>query len=274
MHGDRLDLRGISFGGRTLTLEGTMLRSIDFSKATLTALRLPESTLEDCRFDGADLQDLRVRRSVMRRCTLSAADLRGASLGEWSDGLGNTYEDVSFVDARMLRMSTAAAYFVRCDFSGADLRQVNFWQSSIIDCKFGGLVKDAVFDGRMLGEQKPDPNPMLNVDFTEAVFKGCDFRGVDFSSIALPDDRDLILIDDIRVIKHAEAILAKLPQTEDAEFFTLILAQIRRFHRPGAGALVNLRDLGSTGGAFRRLIDSAKDRSPRRAGQWFGRYRS
>jgi hypothetical protein len=38
--------------------------------------------------------------------------------------------------------------------------------------------------------------------------------------------------------------------------------------------LVNLRDLGSTGGAFRRLIDSAKDRSPRRAGLWFGRYRS
>jgi Pentapeptide repeats (8 copies) len=73
---------------------------------------------------------------------------------------------------------------------------VNFWQSSIIGCTFAGPLTDVVFDGRMLNEAKPDPNPMRDVDLSGAIFDGVEFRGVTFDRVRLPSDPDLYLIRD------------------------------------------------------------------------------
>jgi hypothetical protein len=67
------------------------------------------------------------------------SDLRRSVPGEWYAGAGNRFE--------------------RVDFSSAELDRINFWQSSLVRCRFAGPVRDVVFDRRMSGEGKAGPQP-------------------------------------------------------------------------------------------------------------------
>jgi uncharacterized protein YjbI with pentapeptide repeats len=240
------DLRGISFGGRVAELRGGLVAGIAFNSADLTGFRFVGCSIRDCRFDRAFCVDWRVRTTDVSHCSFAGANLLNSSLGAWipGDGRGNVYDSVQFARAKMRHISTAAATYVDCDFSGADLRGVNFWQSSLIRCTFAGPVRDVVFDGRMMGESKPDSNPMDGVDFSAARLSGTDFRGVDLRRVILPNDPDLLLVGDVGVLDRAGAWLASYTGEHDTTFAATILAHLRATLSPGASELVNLRDVG------------------------------
>ena len=143
----------------------------------------------------------------------------------------------------MRRVSTSAATYVDCDFSDADLRDVNFWQSSLIRCTFAGTVREVVFDGRMLGEAKPDPNPMDGVDFSAASLRGTDFRAVDLRRVILPNDPDLLLVSDVSVLDRAGARLSSHMTEHDTTLAATVLDHLRATLLPGTSGLVNLRDV-------------------------------
>ncbi|WP_238015437.1 pentapeptide repeat-containing protein [Dactylosporangium sp. AC04546] len=242
-----LDLRGISFGGRGAELHGRSVTGIAFDSADLTALRFVGCTVRDCRFDRAFCVDWRVRTTDMSRCSFVGANLLSSSLGAWLPGeeRGNVYDHVQFTKAKMRRISTSAATYVDCDFSDADLREVNFWQSSLIRCTFAGAVRQVVFEGRMLGEAKPDPNPMHAVDFSAARLRGTDFRAVDLRRVVLPNDPDLLLIADVSVLNDASTQLTSHTGEHDTTFAATILDHLRKTLLPGTSGLVNLRDVAS-----------------------------
>jgi uncharacterized protein YjbI with pentapeptide repeats len=238
----RFDLRGVSWAKAPGPWEGVAIDGVALDHADLRHLRFVDCRLTNCRFTRADCQDWRLWGTTVEDCSFENADLRNASLGAWRDGRGNTFRHVRFVSATMLSVGTSAATYVGCDFSFANLTRVNFWQSTLIDCTFAGDLVDVVFDGRMLGEEKPDPNPMRNVDFTNAKFDGADFRGVNFTSVKLPDDPDLLLVDDIAIIDRALAVLASRPKDPASGLAVAIFQQVRRFSAPGASVLLNRRD--------------------------------
>jgi uncharacterized protein YjbI with pentapeptide repeats len=242
-----LDLRGISFGGRSVELQDRLVTGIALDSADLTAFRFVGCTVRDCRFDRAFCVDWRVWTTDMSHCSFVGANFLGSSLGVWRPGerRGNVYDHVRFTSAKMRRISTTAATYVDCDFSDADLRQINFWQSSLVRCTFAGAVREVVFDGRMKGEAKPDPNPMHGVDFSAARLHGTDFRGIDLRRVILPKNPDLLLVADVSVLDRASARLASYTGEHDTTLAATILDHLRATLLPGASGLVNLRDLAS-----------------------------
>jgi hypothetical protein len=257
--GGRVDLRYMPFPADLGGLVGVGLRGVDLSGAKLGNLRLVDSVVENCVFDRADCQYWHLRGSSVNDCSFVGADLRYATLGEWFDGKGNTYRRVRFVSTRFLRSSTRAATYEDCDFSNAELDRVNFWQSSLIRCTFAGPVRDVVFDGRMLGEGKPDGNPMDHVDFSDAALDGCEFRGLRLDSVKLPADPALFRIRDVAVIARAEAALARAGNDPQAALVAIVLGHARETLATGGDALINARDAGPAGEVVAALLRKAAE---------------
>jgi uncharacterized protein YjbI with pentapeptide repeats len=253
----RVDLRGTSFGVRYLRFTGVRLTGLDFGHADLSLVELTGCQLHDCRFERAVCRDWKLLATDVTDCSFAGADLSDSRLGYWHGERGTVYERVSFVGAKLIGANTLTAVYRDCDFSSAQLQNVNFWQSSLIRCRFAGLVKDVIFDGRMLGEPKPDPNPMKDVDFTDAQLRRCDFRGVRFDRVRLPKDPELVLVPHIAVFDRAIALAQSNLDPEPARFAIGFFGLIRRFMTPGSSDLLNLRDLSPHGTAIGEVLVAA-----------------
>jgi uncharacterized protein YjbI with pentapeptide repeats len=244
----RADLRGFLLESTPGPphVRGATFTGVDFRLARMRDLRLFGCRFENCRFDGADLAGWRQWATDVVDCTFAGADLQQASLGGWDEGRGNVFRGCDFSGAVMVRIETSAATYVDCRFDNARLDDVNFWQSSLIGCTFAGPLSDVVFDGRMLNEPKPDPNPMRDVDLSRAVFDGVEFRGVTFDRIRLPKDPDLYLVPDPAVLRP---ILASLATERDlpGRIGRMILEKELGIAQAGGGVLLNLRDFGEGG---------------------------
>jgi uncharacterized protein YjbI with pentapeptide repeats len=204
-------LREFQFGGLAITelaglveVVGVTWRSLDLSGANLEHLRVKDARIEDCRLDRAACLGMRIWRSAIADSTLVKADLRHAALGPWSAGGGNVYAKVDFSGADFRDCATSAAVYQDCDFSQARLDKVDFKSSSLIRCRFAGVLREVVFDGRVLSTGKPDPNPMQDVDLAGATLQLVSFRGIDVGRLRLPDDPALHVIDNYPcVLDHA-----------------------------------------------------------------------
>jgi uncharacterized protein YjbI with pentapeptide repeats len=237
----RVDLRGISLTSRELA--GVQLSGLDLRSAQLTYCTLVHASVVDCMLDRADCQDLKLRGTAVRDCSFRKANLRRSLLGIWHEGRGSTLERVDFSGALLKRMGTWSATYVDCDFSGAELIDINFWQSSLVRCKFAGSLQGVIFDGRDLGEPK-EPNPMQDVDLRQAVLDGCDFRGVNFDRVLLPQDDQIILLRDVELVRRAMALLpdGNIKAGSPADVARVVLNAAVEGLRGGSPFLLNLRD--------------------------------
>jgi uncharacterized protein YjbI with pentapeptide repeats len=222
--------------------DGVRLDRLDLRHARLDHARFFHTTITDCRFDAASCYDWRLWAIDVTRCGFVGTDLSQSSFGAWCEGRGNTFTDIDFTGARLDGVGTNTATYVDCNFSEASLDGVNFWQSSLIRATFAGPLKNVIFDGRMLGAGKPDPNPMEDVDLSATVMSNVNFRGVRLDRVRLPDDPDLAVYD--RTI--VERALALLPDTDDSwtRFARDYFERKLRFVRDGGQSVTNFRDFG------------------------------
>ncbi|MEU8230524.1 pentapeptide repeat-containing protein [Actinoplanes sp. NPDC048967] len=244
------DLRGFPAAAAVTQWRGAHLAGIDLSGASLAGVRLFDCTLESVRLDRAVCHDWRLWGSTVADTTFTGAELRGSSLGAWREGRGNRYKRVSFVRADLTAVGSSAATYTDCDFSFARLDRVNFWQSSLVRCTFAGPLRDVVFDGRHLGEDKPDTNPMTEVDLSRAEFDGCEFRGTPFTTVRLPADPDLMMITDVAQADRALAALSPA----DGTLPGTILQHARKLLGMGSAALLNARDFPAGAPAVRAAL--------------------
>jgi len=193
-HQGRIDLRGIAVPAPAksqmstrsewalqhlsgqLVFDGVRLHGLDFSQGLLESIRFFRSAIVDCRFDGSACQDWRLWATDLSKTSFVRADLRKAVLGAWHEGRGNVFKNVDFTEANLRSIICPAATFEDCDFSRAQLAKVDFQSSSFIRCKFAGLVSEVIFYDHGYKTGKPDPNPMLDVDFTKAELRMVEFR--------------------------------------------------------------------------------------------------
>src|SRR5205807_9649259 len=129
-----------------------------------------------CRFDQADCTRCRLRATDVIDCTFKGAILQRAALGPWHDGRGNLYQSVSFAHADLRDFVSTTGTFVDCDFSYARIAKNDFESSSFIRCKFAGELREVIFWDHGFKTGKPNPNPMEDVDFSEAKLHWVEFR--------------------------------------------------------------------------------------------------
>ena len=211
-HEGRVDLRGLTapqperlrrfekFGiffeqlGDMIEFRDARLEGLDLSAAVLDYLVFFHTAITDCRLDEARCQQWSLWAADVTDTSFRGADLRGATLGPWYEGRGNVYRGVDFSRADMRGIESLEATYIDCDFSHARLDQVEFGGSSFIRCRFAGVLRDVLFYERAIDGEKPDPNPMEDVDFTDAELIFCDFRNLDLKRMKLPTSPDQIIV--------------------------------------------------------------------------------
>jgi uncharacterized protein YjbI with pentapeptide repeats len=169
-----------------LVLRGVSLADLDLSGAHLDGLRLFDVSLANCVFDSARCQDWRIWGSSFSGLSFGHADLRRSALGPWHEGRGNLYERVSFVRADLRGATCQAATFIDCDLSNAALVKIDFQSTSFIRTRFAGVLRQVTFWDAGFKIDKPDPNPMEDVDFSQAEFHEVDFRRLDLDRVTFP----------------------------------------------------------------------------------------
>ena len=218
-HDGRWDLRGISLdislpkqidlpGGQVFDVSKiqnrnlfhkVQFRDFDFSYANLDG-----AYFEDCLFENVLFQEARGyavddKGSVFRNVDFFKASWRGATLG--FDGA--RYEHANFQHADLRGIRCYRGYFIDCDFSEAKLVDTDFRASHFIRCKFKGQLKKIWFRGYYSHTDdeatfgKTEPNPMEDVDFSEADLREVSFTGdIDLSRVIPPQDGKHILYQD------------------------------------------------------------------------------
>ena len=268
----RADLRGLPASGAQVGGPGEIveirhvrLTGLDLAGASLASWRLYDCVAQDCRLDGADCQDWRLWRSSVVGCQFASAILRGAAVGTWVDGAGNTWKDVDFSRADFRVGASLGARYVGCDFSDADLSGVRFEQCAFVRCTFAGRLRDVRFDGRGV-DVRPPPPPPEEIDFQKARFAEVEFIGFDLTSVALPLDPDLCVIRRYRCSLTRAVDLLADQDTPPSHVLRGILGNRLRQIQVGASTadtgLVNLRDLKAIGGpAVATLADEVLRRA-------------
>lgn len=196
----RIDLRGIPASGSDVggpqgivVLRAAHLEQLDLRGARLSSWRFHDSAVRDCRFEAADCRDWRLWNTTVHECRFTDADLEGSAVGTWHNGRGNAWETIDFTDADFRVGVSQVTRYEDCDFSSADLTDVDFEQCVLVRCRFAEDLHQVVFDGRALDGRPPSP-PMKEVDFSGARFDGVEFLGFNLDGVVLPDDPDLRLV--------------------------------------------------------------------------------
>lgn len=217
-HESLIDLRGIfvpapersntlQYQGLTVQTLGGLIQfqsvelvNLDMSGGQLESLRFFNSKLTNSRFDGARCQDWRMWSTDVANCTFRSADLRKAVLGPWHEGKGNVFRHVNFGGANLGSIVCPAASFIDCDFGDAHLAKVDFQSTSFIRCRFAGRLEEVIFYDRGFKTGKPDPNPMEDVDFTDAELRWVEFRRLNLDGVLLPANRDHLVLSHYRCV--------------------------------------------------------------------------
>jgi uncharacterized protein YjbI with pentapeptide repeats len=196
----RIDLRGLPASGSDVggpegivVLHAAHLERLDLRGAHLSSWRFHNSAVRDCRFEAADCRDWRLWNTTMHECRFSDADLEGSAVGTWHNGRGNAWETIDFTDADFRVGVSRGARYEDCDFSNADLTEVDFEQCVLVRCRFAGDLHRVIFDGRPVAGRPSSPQ-MKEVDFSRARFDEVEFLAFNLDGVVLPDDPDLRLV--------------------------------------------------------------------------------
>ena len=230
-------------------LRDCLIEGIDFGGALLPNLRFFDSEIRDCRFDAAQCRGWRMWRTRLEDVGFRRANLRDSALGPF-DGAPNRFDRVDFRDADLRGIASSGVEYVDCDFGGARLDGVDFQSSSLVRCRFAGVLKGVIFYAHGFQTGKPDPNPMEDVDFSEAVLRDVEFRGLNLDRVRFPVTSDHFVTRNYRcVIEYA---LTKLQGDEStaAQYIRSALEHRLKWVGPSQQVGVfNIDDLSIPGGA-------------------------
>ena len=193
-----------------ITLRGTTLVSVDLSDAFLPSFSLFNCRLADCRFDRANCSDWRFWAVDVTDCSFGAADLGKAVLGPWYQGHGCRYSRTDFSAADLRGIVCPTATFVDCLFDEAKLVNIDFQSTSFVRCRFSGVLREVMFYSHGFRTGKDDPNPMEDVDFSHAVLRWVDFRGLNLDRVVFPMDENHVVTD-----KYPCVLRRALEEVED-----------------------------------------------------------
>lgn len=199
-----------------VTFKNVHFEDMDFSGAQLAHLRFFNSRITNCRFDNAQCEDWRLWAADVSSTTFFDANLYKAVLGPWYEGRGNTYRLVNFSRADMFMLNSPAATYIDCDFSHARLEKIEFQSSSFIRCRFAGELREVIFWNHGYKTGKPDPNPMEDVDFSEAKLRWVEFRRLNLDRVLFPQDDTHVVLRNYECVLQKALLAARNSQHQSA----------------------------------------------------------
>jgi hypothetical protein len=163
--------------GQRIVLDRARLRGENYSDRKLLQFVSIGSRLIDCRFNNSSIR--------------SAAFGSGQETSEFSD--------CTFDGARINMAPGGFARFIRCSFRNVEIQNWICFAVELIDCKFSGRLRRAIFNGRV----KEDMQAMAGRTHNE--FRGNDFStmdlvdvtfrtGIDLTKQVLPSGRDYLYL--------------------------------------------------------------------------------
>jgi uncharacterized protein YjbI with pentapeptide repeats len=111
--------------------------------------------------------------------------------------------------------SCPAATFIDCDFSQARIEKVDFQSPSFVRCRFAGELREVMFYDHGFKTGKPDPNPMEDVDFADAVLHNVEFRSLNLDRVTFPKGPEHLVVRRYRCA--LERAIAELAGDESRE---------------------------------------------------------
>lgn len=214
---DRIDVAGFEFVARSyVRWTGIELTGLDLSHAVLDHLWLTECVIRDCVFDGARLRSGRLFSCWFDRCSFRGADLKDLGAGPIEDDPRTRFRAADFTKADMRRIATPSAAYQDCIFDDTRLDKVSFGGSLIERCRFSGLLSEVEFCRTPWERDRYRPNPMDDVDFSEAELFYVMFRDLELDRVRWPENERVNPRFEAFpcVLRRAQEILASDPRPE------------------------------------------------------------
>lgn len=272
---DRVDLRGISFSRPTLSpypsplphldltevqgtikLEGTRLRNLDLSHASLESMRFIGCEIDDCMFAEANCRDWRLWSTSVKSSSFEGAKLRDASLGAWHNKRADTYEQCSFRRSDLRGAVCTDGAFTECDFSEAQLVKLDFGGTNFVRCRFAGELREVIFWSRASQTQMATPNMMQQVDFRAAELRWVEFRLIDVQNLIPPEGANhLIIKNPARVLRSALDALGSSSAPGDRGLLGALQVYLRWLSPTTDYTVLNRLDLGANERERHRAVE-------------------
>ncbi|WP_276374122.1 pentapeptide repeat-containing protein [Chryseolinea sp. H1M3-3] len=206
--------RNIEVGGHslvqkigTLKLKSVSLTSVDFSYAELNYSWWEKCQISNCLFEETKAKEIRVIASDFIDCIFKKADLNCSYINENIGSNSGSFKRVQFLETNLKECLFYFPVIEDCVFDNCNLEATNFNGSRFGNCKFIGLVDSPWFKGYPVNvhkslfgffnriNPKDFPNPMKNIDFSEAELIGVSFiNGIDLSKCIFPNDPEKYVV--------------------------------------------------------------------------------
>lgn len=152
--------------------------------------------MENADFSHRKISYLAITASSFTRCNFQGIKLTSGSMG--GGRAVTVYNDCTFDDSIIHRVSPGRARFVSCTFRNTKMRDVRFLRAELVDCVFTGKLQGVVFDADPWGEPVEGGKIAYEYrgnDFSAASFDDVAFRGgIELDDQRLPGGPDFLLI--------------------------------------------------------------------------------
>lgn len=167
-------------------IEAQVIEDQDFTRVDLNEPIFTDVHFINCIFDRTGFFDVRLYNCDFTNCNFEQVDLTTATIGAH----GGRYTNCIFTKCNLRKGYFYRPEFVNCLFDRCKLDRIDFRASSFENCKFIGKMNDVTFyrnydSDLTVGAQ---PNPMRNIDFSEAILHDVDFRNCQLETCLLPPD--------------------------------------------------------------------------------------
>lgn len=210
----------------TLKLKGIKIESVDFSHTDISYSWWEKCAVNNCLFEGTKMKEIWVHASDFLNCVFRKANLTYSYLNENIGANSGSFRKVEFIETNLSECIFSFPIMEDCVFIDCNLLATNFDGSRMKNCKFKGKVDSPWFRGysntaqrSTLGifnriDPKDYPNPMENVDFSEAELLGVTFSdGIDLSRCIFPNDESKYII-----VRNLKSVYSKAKKVIDTEW--------------------------------------------------------
>ncbi|MHA3019634.1 pentapeptide repeat-containing protein [Mycobacterium sp. BMJ-28] len=178
------------------------IKNVDFSHSQLPEWRVLTSSFTDCLFESSNLPSLRTYSAKFTRCSFRDSLMREASLGapEGAKNSGGVYEDCDFTGADLRDINTDHGRFTGCVFVGTQWRNTRMLTAVFENCDFReAVISEVFFDGRKITDKGPaglGENKLKGCDFSTSRLDGTSFLAIDFRNLIPPRGSQYVLVQD------------------------------------------------------------------------------
>ncbi len=247
------------------TIGAIVMEGLDFSGSSLPHWRWMGTTVLNCRFDGANIDDLGTWATRVEDASFARTRGVPRCLGAWLDGRQGVFRRVDFSHADLRGKHFSMTDFIECDFSHARIHKCEWYEAGLVRCRFAGLVRENIWSDRgdrpfvpSLNQQTPKagPNPLEDVDLSQAELRWCEFRDLDLSRVALPEDeKHLVVRGDVRkFLTRTLEEMSAAPDDRYGGYSGPIESDLHWLHPDCRVGIFNLKDLAESDGGTGAIL--------------------